>query len=176
VELARAWHRAIFDGVELPVAYYAGGVRDLDPDEPELVDHEVMWGGRPATAAAEVWNQLHDFERAAAEGIATIDAAIPLGTQPPDAAALDSVLALAGALHNEWVRIHPHVNGNGRTARCWANWLLIRYGLPPVVRLRPRPEGALYARAVALARQRAHGPMQRYFHHLVRTELAGGSS
>jgi hypothetical protein len=104
-------------------------------------------GGRPATAAAEVWSQLRDFERAAAQGIATLDAAIPLGSAPPDVAALDSVLALAAAFHNEWVRIHPHVNGNGRIARCWANWVLIRYGLPPVVRLRPRPEGALYARA-----------------------------
>jgi hypothetical protein len=51
VELARSWHRAIFDRVELPVFFYAGGVRDRDQDEPELVDHDVMWGWKLATPA-----------------------------------------------------------------------------------------------------------------------------
>jgi hypothetical protein len=37
VDLAREWHRSIFQGVELPVSYYAGEVRDDDPDFPELV-------------------------------------------------------------------------------------------------------------------------------------------
>jgi fido (protein-threonine AMPylation protein) len=172
VELARSWHRAILDGVELPVPYYAGGIRDRDLDEAELVDHEVMWGGKLATPAVDVWPQLREFERAAGEGTETIDAAVSLGEGPSDPATLNSALALAAALHNEWVRIHPHVNGNGRIARCWANWTLLRYGLPAFVRLRPRPESALYARAAALARQRVHGPMQRYFHYLLRGELA----
>jgi fido (protein-threonine AMPylation protein) len=172
-ELARSWHRAIYDGVELPVTYYAGGIRDRDPDEPELVDHEVMWGGKLATTAADVWPQLHSFERAAGEGTGTVDRVLAAGDPPSDAATLNSVLALAAALHNEWVRIHPFVNGNGRIARCWANWTLLRYELPGVVRLRPRPENDLYFRAAALARQRVHGPMQRYFHYLLRGKLAG---
>jgi fido (protein-threonine AMPylation protein) len=175
IRLARSWHRMMFEGVELPVSYYAGGIRDRDQDEPELVDHEVMWGGKLATPAAEVWPQLRGFDRAAGEGTATLDAVLPAGDPPADAATLNSVLALAAALHNEWVRIHPHVNGNGRIARCWANWTLLRYGLPPVVRLRPRPESALYARAAALARQRVHGPMQRYFHYLLRGEITRGA-
>lgn len=175
VELARSWHRAIFDGVELPVSYYAGGIRDRDQDEPELVDHEVMWGGKLATPAAEVWPQLGEFERAAKEGMSVLDAVLPAGELPSATGTLDSVLALAAALHNEWVRVHPHVNGNGRIARCWANWILLRYELPPVVRLRPRPESALYDRAAALARQRVHGPMQRYFHYLLRGEVVRGA-
>lgn len=36
---------------------------------------------------------------------------------------------------------HPFANGDGRTARLWANSLAMRYGLPPFVRLRPRPDG-----------------------------------
>lgn len=171
VKMARGWHRAIYDGVELPVSYYAGGIRDRAPAEPELVDHEVMWGGAPATAASEVWPELREFERAAQSAVEVLDAAVESGRGPEDVATLESVLALAAVLHNEWVRIHPHVNGNGRIARCWANWVLIRYGLPPVVRLRPRPDSALYERAAALARQRLHGPMQRYFLHLLRREL-----
>lgn len=38
------------------------------------------------------------------------------------------------------MRIHPFANGNGRTARLWANAIAMRYGLPPFVRLRPRPD------------------------------------
>ncbi|MBA3961352.1 MAG: Fic family protein [Chthoniobacterales bacterium] len=51
--------------------------------------------------------------------------------------------------HNEWARIHPFANGNGRTARLWANWIAMRYGLAPFVRLRPRPAGMAYAEAAA---------------------------
>jgi hypothetical protein len=41
--------------------------------------------------------------------------------------------------------VHPFANGNGRIARVWANWAAMRYGLPPFVRLTPRPEGMAYA-------------------------------
>ena len=60
---------------------------------------------------------------------------------------LHAVLTLCAVLHGEWVRIHPFANGNGRSARVWANWAALRYGLPPFVRLRPRPEGLAYAAA-----------------------------
>lgn len=153
-------------------AALAGGIRDRDEQEPELFDHEVMWGGAPATAAAEVSEQLGAFELAVGGGIDRLDRMVEVGAVPADPALLESVLALAAATHNEWVRIHPHVNGNGRIARCWANWILLRYGLPPIVRLMPRPDSALYMRAASLARHRAHGPMQRYIHYLLRGELS----
>jgi Fic family protein len=50
------------------------------------------------------------------------------------------------------VRIHPFANGNGRTARLWANSLAIRYGLLPFIRLRPRTNSG-YAGAGAKAMQ-----------------------
>ena len=59
---------------------------------------------------------------------------------------LDAVLDLCAWAHAEWVRIHPFANGNGRAARLWANFIAVRYGLPPFVRLRPRPDGG-YAEA-----------------------------
>ena len=40
------------------------------------------------------------------------------------------------------MRIHPYANGNGRVARIWANWVAMRFGLPPFVRIKPRPTGA----------------------------------
>ena len=72
---------------------------------------------------------------------------VPVGEVPQDSGILGSVITLCAMAHGEWVRIHPFANGNGRTARLWANWCAMRYGLTPFVRLRPRPEGALYGRA-----------------------------
>ncbi len=66
---------------------------------------------------------------------------------PDDSDRLGAVIDLAGWSHAEWLRIHPFVNGNGRTARFWANSLLMRYGLPPVIGLRPRPGGEYVAAA-----------------------------
>ncbi len=61
------------------------------------------------------------------------------------------VLSTAALLHAQWVEIHPFANGNGsgngRTARLLANYVLMRYGIPPFVRLRPRPAGDAYADA-----------------------------
>jgi hypothetical protein len=61
------------------------------------------------------------------------------------------VLSLMSWVHNECVRIHPFATGNGRIAQVWANWVAMHYGLPPFVRLRPRPSGDGYARAAGAA-------------------------
>ena len=53
---------------------------------------------------------------------------------------LRQIAEVAGWAHGEWVRIHPFANGSGRTARLIANWVLVRFRLNPVVRVRPRPE------------------------------------
>ncbi len=39
----------------------------------------------------------------------------------------------AALLHGEFVKIHPFVDGNGRTARLLLNFVLISYGYPPIV-------------------------------------------
>ena len=70
--------------------------------------------------------------------VSEMDAELPMG-QEPNADQLAAVIDLCAWAHAEWVRIHPLANGNGRTARLWANSLAMRYGLEPFVRLRPRP-------------------------------------
>lgn len=73
------------------------------------------------------------------------------------------VVELAAMAHGEWVRIHPFADGNGRTARMLGNWILVRYGLPPVLRLRPRPDSLEYARASQESMGAGdHGLMVRY--------------
>ena len=72
--------------------------------------------------------------------MAALDARYPRA-EALDTDGLAAVIDLCAWAHAEWVRIHPFANGNGRTARIWANALLMRYGLPPAIRLRPRPDG-----------------------------------
>ncbi|MFI5003714.1 MAG: Fic family protein [Solirubrobacterales bacterium] len=147
---AQDWHRAIYEGVPLPVPYYAGEVRDSDPRFPDLIDYEVQIGHLRGVPAAQVPAELELLQTRARNAIAGPDRAMPVGQPPATPLELRSVLLLAANLHGEWVRIHPFANGNGRIARLWVLWVAARYGLPPFIRLKPRPAGLSYA-AAALA-------------------------
>ena len=57
-------------------------------------------------------------------------------------------------------------NGNGRTARPWANCIAMRYGLPPFIRLLPRPNYG-YANAGARAMQGDWKPTAVVFRRLL---------
>jgi hypothetical protein len=103
--------------------------------------------------------QLVSLEEATRKSVAVLDSAIPAGGSPADPAQLRSVLTLCAYTHGEWVRIHPFANGNGRTARLWANWCPLRYGVTPLVGLKPRPEGNLYSTAAALSMRGDHRAM-----------------
>lgn len=151
--LAHAWHRAIYQGVSsVPGTSYLGQPRGgADPD---LRDYEVVLADRATgqvvaagVSAALVHRALEEFESALRTAIDRMDAVVAPGRVPADRHALLAVVELAALAHGEWVRIHPYANGNGRTARTWSNWVATRYGLPPFVRIKPRPDGLLYAQA-----------------------------
>ena len=80
---------------------------------------------------------------------------------------LEAVIELAAWTHSEWVRIHPFSNGNGRTARMLTNAVLMRYGLPPVLRLRPRPSSP-YGHAGAEGMEGHAKPMEALLRRLLR--------
>lgn len=150
--LAHQWHRDLFAGVHsVPRASYLGTPRGSK--DPDLKNYEVVLGHR-ATAriyargvpAAEVADQLRIFEAAIHHGVTVLDEEVPPGTVLTERE-LFAVVEFAAVAHGEWVRIHPYANGNGRTARLWANWVAVRYRLPPFVRIKPRPGGLLYAQA-----------------------------
>lgn len=101
-----------------------------------------------------------------------LDPVISVNGRPADAMQLRAVLAACAYAHGEWVRIHPFANGNGRTARLWANWCALRCGLPPFVRLKPRPEGSLYATAAALSMRGEHQAMVAVFADMLDRHLA----
>lgn len=169
--LAQDWHRAIYRGVGLPVSYYAGEFRDSDTRFPELYGYEVAVGGRLGVLSANVPAELNRFEQKVQDVCRRLDAAVPLGERPKREAELRAIIALSANVHGEWVRIHPFANGNGRTARIWANWIAVRYGLPPFVRIKPRPEGATYEVAATASMRGDHSLTALVFRNLLDATL-----
>ena len=171
--MAQDWHRAVYAGVSLPVPYYAGEVRDSDRRFPELIDYEVQIGHARGVPAAQVPAELADLETRAHNAVIGPDRAIPVGQSPATPIELRAVLLLAASLHGEWVRIHPFANGNGRIARLWVIWVAARYGLPPFIRLKPRPAGVPYAAAALASMSRQHTPMAAVLGEMLNDHLIG---
>ena len=134
VEMARRWQRRFMQDLKAEPRY-VGKFRG----EPGLERTGVKIGAFRGVAAAQVSAELKRFEARLKAAVKQVDRAIPAGATL-NADQCDAVIDLCAWAHAEWVRIHPFANGNGRTARLWANFLALRYGLPPFVRLRPRPD------------------------------------
>jgi len=165
--LAVEWHRQLMEGFDIPLpqglALSAEDLIGCFRGPPRLMI-DVSVGPYSGVAAADVAAQLKRFEETLQLATKQLDALIPAGERPTKES-LPAVLDLCGWAHAEWVRIHPFGNGNGRTARLWANWLALRYGLPPFVRLRPRPTGG-YDWASAEAMQGNWRPTAAHFREL----------
>lgn len=120
--------------------------------KPYLRDYNVAVGGHKGTDSREVDSETATFQSELERRVNRLDLVVPDGAHPSTDQQIDDVIELAAWAHAEWVRIHPFANGNGRTARMWANWILMRYGMPPFVVLRPRPGGGYGAAAAAAMR------------------------
>ena len=148
-ETARKWHRKMMAGLTAPRAAYVGRYRG----EVGLENARVFIGTSEGSPPGVINHELAEFERKLQAVVAALDRRYPVG-EDIDIDGVAAVTDLAGWAHAEWVRIHPFANGNGRTARLWANFILVRYGLPPVVRLRPRPRGDYQAVCVMAMEKR----------------------
>lgn len=142
---AKLWHALIMRGLDVPDTRFVGAFRG----EPGLENVQIKVGANHGVDSARVAEEVARFEERLQRLVAELDGFLPIGREP-DADALSAVVDICAWVHAEWVRIHPFANGNGRTARLWANCLAMRYGLPPFVRLRARP-GVGYAEAGAKA-------------------------
>lgn len=161
VEAARRWQGRFMEGLKAEPRY-VGAFRG----EPGLENTEVRIGPKYGVHPAKVADELRHFEEVLQAAVAQLDEDLPIGKEP-DADELAAVIDLCAWVHAEWVRIHPLANGNGRTARLWANFLAMRYGLPPFVRLRPRPDAA-YEDAGAKAMQHDWKPTAVVFRRLLK--------
>lgn len=166
VALAKSWQTTMMAGLTVPDPLYVGRFRG----EPGLETCRVLIGGVFGVPPADVASELTSFQTTLQAVVAVIDRAFPVGADL-DEDGLAAVIDLAAWAHAEWVRIHPFRNGNGRTARAWANWILLRYGVAPAVQLRPRPESG-YAAACASAMQGDWRPTARLFRTMVRDATA----
>lgn len=170
---AQQWHRDLYDGIARPFAYYAGEVRDSDPAFPDLIGYEVRVGNALGVPSAQVPDALVHFGQAARQGAANLDGVLPAEMDPStmQPRELHGVLTLCAVLHGVWVRIHPFANGNGRTARLWANWAALRYGLPPFVTVKPRP-GHPYGAAAMASMRGDHQVTLAVFDQMLRDHVA----
>ena len=121
-------------GLSVPNPKYVGRFRG----EPGLESEPVYVGPRQGTKAALVIRVVNAFVNRLQAVSERLDTLLPRGAEL-DRDGPEAVIELAAWTHSEWVRIHPFGNGNGRSARILTNAILMRYGLPPVLGLRPRP-------------------------------------
>lgn len=155
----REWHVVMMQGLDAEDPAYVGRFRGT-PGFPALAE-DVEIAGILGTPYADVDAEARAFESRVQAAVAALDAMYPTP------AALDddgrkAVIELAAYAHGEWVRIHPFINGNGRTSRIWANLIMQRYGMPPVLALRPRPAGRGYAGAASACMNRDWAPLAAY--------------
>lgn len=166
VEAARRWQALAMRNLEVHDVRFVGAFRG----EPRLENINVRIAANYGVDPADVAESLKQFEAKLQMLVAELDAELPPGEQP-NGDQLAAIIDLCAWAHSEWVRIHPFANGNGRTARLWANSLAMRYGLPPFIRLRPRPN-ASYGQAGARAMQGDWKPTAAVFHRLFEDFLA----
>jgi Fic family protein len=164
VEMARGWQRRFMQGLKAEPRY-VGAFRG----EAGLERTGVKIGAFRGVPAAQVSAELKRFEARLQAAVKQLDRAIAArATLNVDQC--DAVIDLCAWAHAEWVRIHPFANGNGRTARLWANFLALRYGLPPFVRLRPRPDDS-YGDAGAQAMRGNWEPTATVFRRMLKRFL-----
>ena len=166
VEAARLWQAKTMQGLQVPNAEFVGAFRG----EPGLENVQARIRATFGIAAMNVAAELARFERKLQRIVADLDARLTIGSEL-NADQLAAVLDLCAWAHAEWIRIHPFANGNGRTARLWANSLAMRYGLPPFIRLRPRPNAG-YGEAGARALLGDWKPMAQVFRRLLDSFLS----
>ena len=133
LDLMKEWHEQIMDSLVLDCPDFVGAYRG----EPG-VEHDVRVDRHLGTPYAHVSAELAKFETNLQRRIEILDKQIKSG-DIPDMPSRRLVIELAAWVHFEWVRIHPFIDGNGRTARLWVNAIAMRYNLPPRLTLRPRP-------------------------------------
>lgn len=164
-EVVAEWHRTLFEGLSIvPDPCYLGGYRGSA--HPWLTDYEVVVGMNDGVPAKAVGHQLGMLFLTLGARMADLARAIA-----PDhrksAAEIERVAELAAWLHGEWVRIHPFANGNGRVGRLLANYVLARFRLAPVLRLKPRP-GLSYEAAARASMRGDHSRMAQWVVELLR--------
>jgi hypothetical protein len=141
LDLAREWHTRSLKGVSLGEPGIGGKFRGEGAQGGRLRTYRVTVPPFEGVPPQDVAQALNDFAGDLGPLIETLDDKWP----PSELVDQEGQLAVVDACvraHGEWVRIHPFPDSNGTTARLWANWIAVRYGLPAFVRVKPRPDAS----------------------------------
>jgi fido (protein-threonine AMPylation protein) len=134
-----AWHLTMFRQ-HVPLDYYAGNFRQVDTTRPCL-GIDVWVAGVDGEHFARVPQEVATlFERLRKE-LNSLEYSWPELTPGQRVIRLSIVL---GRVVGRFIQIHPFVNGNGRTSRLLWAWGLLRFGVPPQIRVRQHPEQPNY--------------------------------
>jgi fido (protein-threonine AMPylation protein) len=110
-------HRFLFEGVR----NHAGRIR-----APGSGSEYLQFGPNRSMRHTEVSKNLEKVFTKTQHAVSSFD-------DNKDDQNYDSkALRLAVWVHAQIVRIHPFEDGNGRSSRCFMNWILIRLGLHPI--------------------------------------------
>lgn len=169
LKLIKSWHVDTMQGLTADKPEYIGNFRG----EPGVEGIGVRIGGVPGVHSTRVAAEVRLFEAELQRRVAAIDKRYSASLDL-DVAGFADVIDLAAWAHSEWVRIHPFVNGNGRTARYLANFVFTRYGIGPVVHVRPRPGGD-YEAAAADSMNGSHASTVNVFIQMIADQSSGKS-
>lgn len=166
------WHYTMFRE-QVPLDYYAGNLRQDDPSRPCLQTDVAVEGiaGVPYQRVISEMQRL--FERSRFE-VARLETG--WSQLAPQQRTMRLAIIL-GELIGGFIRIHPFINGNGRSSRLLWAWGLIRFGVPPQVRIRRHPENPTYNFVMAQAMRGDFAPLAPFIlTHLAQRPPALGTS
>lgn len=118
-EMVTGFHRVMFEDVW---PEFAGRLRGPSP---RYINRRVSFSNFRGAEPDEVLSLLNLLFNRMREVISDLDDRLSFLSP---ASAEESIRNIAAHLHCELVRIHPFVNGNGRTARMTVNYMATRYG------------------------------------------------
>jgi fido (protein-threonine AMPylation protein) len=131
----KRWHRIMFEGL-VPLDEYAGDFRQDDSTRPCL-GKNVGVGSIPGEEFHRVIYSMESLIVQIRESIALLEVGWSTKDNRDKAFGLAVII---GDLIGNFIRIHPFINGNGRTSRIiWAA-ALVRFGVKPQFRIHPRPD------------------------------------
>jgi fido (protein-threonine AMPylation protein) len=140
VDLVLRWHADLFTEIA-PCSDYVGCFRDKEQTTYCLQGYEVVVGDVDGVSAANVLDEVDSYFLVFKKKVLDLDKMFSSKNKSSiTISTISRVVELAAWAHGEWVRIHPFANGNGRTARLIANYVLVRYGFGPALVLKPRPD------------------------------------
>jgi fido (protein-threonine AMPylation protein) len=159
------WHREMFDGLA-PHPDYLGNFRNLDKVPECLRNVNVQVDDIPGIPYDQVLTAVDKFISDFSASVQAFDKVWGALKTVKTVFVVDQMIKLAAWAHGEWVRIHPFINGNGRTSRLWVSYVFLRYGFQPIA-VKPRPGSPYDLAAARSMRDRDHSAMESLLWELV---------